>query len=101
MRVRTPSDALYYVIARLPIILVVFGALWVLGAGAQQLEMISFGSEFFVGNHESSNLPPAIGPSDEDILTDALNSGDVDRMSAALEQVEVRQTALATRPAAG
>lgn len=97
MRVRTASDLVYTLIAWLPIIAVAIGVFWVLGSGLEQLETISFGSEFFVGNDETTNLPPSIGPSNEQVLMDALATGDTEQMSAALDQVESRQQALATR----
>ncbi|NLG26447.1 MAG: hypothetical protein GX557_00930 [Chloroflexi bacterium] len=79
---------MYTTIAWLPFLAVAIGVLWVLMSGLEQLEMISFGTEFFVGNDETTNMmKPLGGVSDEELLMDALNSGDVEQMSAALDQV--------------
>ena len=89
MRVRSASDLMYTSVAWLPMLALIMGVMYVLGSGLLHLEMISFGSEFFIGNDETSNLPTPIGggASHEDVLLDALNSGDTVRMQAALDQV--------------
>lgn len=102
MRIRTASDLTYTMIARLPFLALLVGVGWVLVSGMQQLEMISFGTEFFVGNDETTNLPTPIGGiSDEELLMQALDSGDVDRMAAALDEYEARNSALVEGRTAG
>lgn len=92
MRVQSPTDFVYYLIARLPLLLIAAGVAWVLVAGLHQLETFSFGTEFTIGNHETANeLPPAGGVRDTDVLMEALGSGDVDQMAAALDEVEARR----------
>lgn len=96
------SNFVYSFIAWLPILAVLGAFVWVLAVGAMNLEVRTFGSEFFVGNNETSNMPewkmegqsnaPA-GGSDVDMLTDALNSGDTARMQAALAQHEQNNAA--------
>lgn len=101
MHVRTVSDAMYTAIAWLPLLALAAGIVWVLAAGMVQLEMISFGTEFFVGNDETSNRPvPIGGPSDEDLLMAALESGDLTQMSAAVDLVESRNAAAPATAAA-
>ncbi|MEO6866406.1 MAG: hypothetical protein ABI200_00115 [Gaiellales bacterium] len=89
MRVRSASDVMYTTVAWLPMLALVVGVLYVLASGLLHLEMISFGSEFFIGNNETSNLPTPLGGgvSHEEVLLDALNSGDTVQMQAALDQV--------------
>ncbi len=88
MAVRTASDLFYSTIARLPFLLVVAGVVYVLFSGVLALETYSFGTEYLIGNHETANaLPTLPGPSQQDVL-DAVASGDVDRMSAVLDQVQ-------------
>lgn len=90
MRVRTASDLVYTLIARAPFILLAIGSAYLLFNGLHALESISFGSEFLVGNDATTNLPAGTGPSDEQILLDALSSGDVATMEKALNEVESR-----------
>jgi hypothetical protein len=98
MAVRSVSDVIYVIIARLPLLALAAGALWMVMQGLVHLEMYSFGTEFFVGNDMTANqLPGAGAASDEEILSDALASGDVEQMIAALDRVE---RAHAARPAA-
>ncbi|MCW2925035.1 MAG: hypothetical protein JWM98_2439 [Thermoleophilia bacterium] len=101
MRIRSASDVVYTAIAWLPLLAVVIGVAWVLMFGVLHLEKRSFGSEFFIGNDQSTNLPETLGPSNEDILADALASGDTTRMSQALDQVEARQERMAKIPRPG
>lgn len=98
MRIRTASDVIYTAIAWLPLLAVALGVAWVLMTGVSNLEQRSFGSEFFLGNDESTNMPETLGPSDEDVLADALASGDTGRMAQAMAQVEARQAASAATP---
>lgn len=101
MRIRTASDLLCTTVAWLPLLGIVVAALWVLTTGLLHLEMISFGSEFLVGNDETTNLPTPIGgTSDADLLLQALESGDTERMAGTLAQVESRhaEQAAATVP---
>lgn len=92
MAVRTTSDLFYWLIGRLPLIAIVVAVAWVLVQGLVHLEMYTPGTEFFVGNHETDNVMP-MPRSDEDILMEALGSGDVAAMEAALNEVEQRQAA--------
>ncbi len=93
MAVRSASDLIYATIARLPFLLVIAGVVWVLFSGVLALETFSFGSEYLIGNDQTTNaLPTLPGPSDQDIL-DAVASGDVDRMSAVLDQAQAQQDA--------
>jgi len=98
MAVRSASDLVYTLIARLPFLLVIVGVAWVLLSGMGELERISFGTEWFVGNDETTNLPAGTGPTNEEILLEAYSSGDTAKMQAALDRVETRTQALATRP---
>lgn len=93
MAVRTPADLFYSTIARLPFLLVVAGVVYVLFSGVLALETYSFGTEYLIGNDQTTNALPTLGgPSQADVL-DAVASGDVDRMSAVLDQVEQQGTA--------
>ncbi|MCW2961081.1 MAG: hypothetical protein JWM25_999 [Thermoleophilia bacterium] len=92
MRIQTPADAIYALISRLPLLLLFAGICWVLFGGLAHLEMYSFGTEFFIGNDETSNLLPEIGgTSDEARLQAALDSGNVATMDSALTAYEARQ----------
>lgn len=77
-----------------PVLLIVGGAIWFLALGAMHLEMITYGSEVFVGNNETANLPSwkmgesGGGAGQEAMLLEALNSGDTGRMQSALNQYE-------------
>ncbi|MCB0880191.1 MAG: hypothetical protein KDC46_14555 [Thermoleophilia bacterium] len=89
MAIRSASDAFYVILARLPLILLFAGVMWVLLNGLIHLEAYSFGTEYFMGNDETTNQLPGLGgPSDSQVLSDALASGDVDQMEAALNRVE-------------
>jgi hypothetical protein len=91
MRIQTPADAIYALISRLPLLLLVAGVCWVMVGGLTQLEAYSFGTEYFIGNDETSNLMPQIGgASDEAKLQAALDSGNVETMDAALSAYEAR-----------
>lgn len=95
MRIRTASDVAYTGIAWFPILAVAVAVAWVMASGLLQLEMISFGSEYLVGNHETTNMPtPLGGASDAEMLTAALESGDTERMAAALDQLEAQRAPL-------
>ncbi len=92
MAIRSVSDVFYTLIARLPLLAVIAGVVWVLMTGMAGLERVSNGTEFFVGNDETSNvLPSAGGGSDEQVLTDALASGDTGQMLSALDRVDASQ----------
>ncbi len=95
MAVRSLSDVVYVLIARLPLLLLLVAIAWVLLGGLVQLEAYSFGTEYFIGNDETANRLPGIGGggSDADVLMSALESGDVERMEAALAHVEEAQSA--------
>lgn len=93
MAVRSASDLIYATIARLPFLLVIAGVVWVLFSGLLALETFSFGTEYLIGNDQTTNALPTLGgPSDQDVL-DAIQSGDVNRMSAVLDQAEAQQVA--------
>lgn len=92
MAVRSSSDFVYWLIGRLPLIAIVLAVGWILVQGLVHLEMYSFGTEFFVGNNETDNVMP-MPRSDEDILSEALASGNVADMEAALDEVEARHSA--------
>lgn len=95
MAVRSVSDLIYATIARLPFLLVIAGVVWVLFSGVLALETYSTGSEYLVGNHETTNaLPTPGGVSQQDAL-DAIASGDVNRMSAVLDDAAAQQAAVA------
>jgi hypothetical protein len=93
MAVRSVSDLMYTLIARLPIIAIVVVSAWILMQGAVKLEEYSWGTEFFVSNAATDNRPPGLGASDADVLANALATGDVAQMEAALDQVERAQAA--------
>lgn len=96
MRIRTASDLAYTGIAWLPILAVAMGVAWVLASGLLQLERLSFGTEYLVGNHETANMPtPLGGATNEDMLIAALDTGDPEQMSAAFDRFEAQQAALA------
>lgn len=89
MAIRTPFDLLAWTIGRLPLIAIAIGVAWIAMQGLTHLEMYSFGTEFLVSNDATDNVMP-MPRSDEDLLMDALASGNLDDMEAALEQVEER-----------
>lgn len=95
MRIRTASDVVYTAIAWLPIAGVVLGVFWVLAMGLLEFEAITLGTEFMIGNHQTTNVLPEPGgnASNEQLLLDALNSGDTAQMGAALDELERRQAA--------
>jgi hypothetical protein len=92
MAIRSASDVVYTLIARLPLLLVLAGVVWVMLAGLERLEMYSFGTEFFIGNHETDNRLPQIGgQSNSELAAEAIASGDLATMEAALDQIEASQ----------
>jgi hypothetical protein len=94
MAIRSASDLMYATIARLPFLLVIAGVVWVLFSGLLALETFSFGTEYLIGNDETTNALPGLGgPTQQDAL-DAIASGDVNRMSAVLDQVQAEQAAM-------
>ena len=94
MAIRSASDLMYATIARLPLLLVIAGVVYVLFSGLLALETFSFGTEYLIGNDQTTNaLPTLNGPTQQDAL-DAIASGDVNRMSAVLDQVEAEQVAM-------
>jgi hypothetical protein len=102
MAVRSVSDVIYVIIARLPLLAIAAGAVWMVMQGLVSLEMYSFGTEFFVGNDMTANqLPGAGAVRDEEILSDALASGDVEQMIAALDRVERAHAARAAAVVGG
>lgn len=96
MAVRSASDLIYATIARLPFLLVIAGVAYVMFSGLLALETFSFGSEYLIGNDQTTNALPTIGGTSQQDVLDAITSGDVDRMSAVLDQVEAQQAATAT-----
>lgn len=90
MAIRTPFDLLAWFIGRLPLLAIAAGVLWIAVQGLTQLETYSFGTEFFVSNDATSNVLPTL-QSNEQILLEALESGDLAAMEQALDQVEARQ----------
>ncbi|MCW2921183.1 MAG: hypothetical protein JWL76_1057 [Thermoleophilia bacterium] len=91
MAVRSASDLMYATIARLPFLLVIAGVVWVLFSGVLALETYSFGTEYLIGNDQTTNALPSVGgPTQQDAL-DAIASGDVNRMSEVLDQVQTEQ----------
>lgn len=93
MAVRSASDLIYATIARLPFLLVIAGVVYVLFSGVLALETYSFGTEYLIGNDQTTNALPSIGGVTQQDALDAIASGDVDRMSAVLDQVESEQAA--------
>lgn len=97
------SNFAYSFVAWLPILAVLGAFVWVLAVGVMNLEVRTFGSEFFVGNDQTSNMPEwkmqgqsgasSGGSDDVAMLTEALNSGDTGRMQAALAQHEMNNAA--------
>lgn len=98
MAVRSASDVVYVVLARLPLYLVAFGVLWVLLHGLLGLESYSFGTEFLIGNDETANVMPTVGQQQTAMLEEAIASGDVDQMTAALDRLEQQSGATAAPP---
>jgi hypothetical protein len=96
MRIRSASDVAYTTIAWLPLLAIVVAVGWVLATGVLGLETVSFGSELFVKNSETTNLPQQL-PSQTDALEAAVNSGDVNQMSAALDRYEQQGAARAAQ----
>ena len=94
MAIRSTSDLLYTVIARLPLLLVLAGVVWVICTGLLGLETYSFGTEYFVGNHETSNALPTLGQSSSQEIVAAIESGDLEQMTAALDGAAADQAAL-------
>jgi hypothetical protein len=99
MAVRSSSDAFAWLIARLPLLLIVALVAWIAIQGLTALERYSFGSEYFLSNAESENVLP-MPKSDEQLALDAINSGDLATMESALAQIEERQAKRASVPAA-
>jgi hypothetical protein len=92
MAIRSASDVFYTLIARLPLLLLFAGVMWVLLSGLLHLEMYSFGTEVFIGNHETDNRLPQIGgQSNTELAAEAIASGDLATMEAALDQIEASQ----------
>lgn len=87
MATRTASNAIYTAIAWSPFLLVGAAVLWVLAVGVLHLEILSFGTEWFVTNEETINRfqPLPSGGGDAAALQAALDSGDPAVMSAALD----------------
>jgi hypothetical protein len=99
MAIRSASDALYTLIARLPLYALLVAVAWVLLTGMAGLERVSLGTEWFVGNDETTNMIEIPGgASDADLLSDALASGDVARMEQALSDLDARQQARGATP---
>ena len=98
MGVRSASDLFYVSLVRLPLLALMLAIAWILLSGMAELEAISFGTEWFVGNDETANrFTPLGGATDEELLLDAANTGDPAQMQAALDRYEAQQAALASR----
>jgi len=96
MRIRTASDLFYASIVRLPLLALLVAIVWILMSGMAGLEEVSYGAEWFVGNHETDNvLDPAGVQTNLELMTDAYNTDDPAKMQAALDQLEVQQQAIA------
>lgn len=97
MGIRSASDLFYVSVARLPFLALIGGVVWFVLAGMAELEAISFGTEWFVGNDQTDNLmDPIGGGSYEEQLLAALETGDPAAMQAALDRVETQQQAIAS-----
>ena len=102
MRIRTASDAVYTSIAWLPLLAVAVGVAWVLATGLLNLEQRSWGTEFLVSNAATDNrLERLGGPSSDERLQAAIDSGDLTQMMTALDEVEAEQRAAAGTAAPG
>lgn len=98
MRIGTASDAVYTTIIWFPILAIIAFCIWTLSSGVLQLEKLSYGTEFFVSNAETSNMiEPLGGGTYEDQLIAAMDTQDPAAMEAALARVEAQQQALAQR----
>jgi len=95
MRTRSASDGIYVAIAWLPFLAVIVGVLWVLATGVLHLEINSFGTEFFVGNDQTTNQLAPVGGGQEADLQAALDSGDTEQMAAALDRLDASQQSAA------
>lgn len=91
MRIRSVSDAVYTLIAWLPVLALLAGVGWVLAVGLLNLELYSSGTSIFLD--DSTNLSVrdfADGPNgqvdDVAALEAAYASGDPVAMAAALEE---------------
>lgn len=96
MRVRSGSDVAATIVVWLPILAVAAGILYVLALGMFSLETISFGTEFFISNDATTNLPAPVGVTNDQLL-EAASSGNLEQMEATLAQAEAQSQALATR----
>ena len=97
MRIGTASDAVYTTIIWFPILAIIAFFIWTMSSGVLQLEKLSFGTEYFVSNSETSNmLEPIGGGTYEDQLIAAMDTQDPEQMEAALAKVEAQQAALAS-----
>lgn len=101
MRIRTANDLVSTVIAWLPLLAIVVAVGYFLCLGMFSLEERSFGTEFFVSNDATTNLPEGTGPSTEQILMDALSTGDEAQMAAALNDAQAQQELIAGAQAQG
>ena len=100
MAIRSASDVLYTAIAKLPFLIVVVGVVWVLCSGLLALETFSFGTEYFIGNDQTANALPSLpGVGQQDVLA-AIESGDTERMTQVLDQLEAEQAARGAQPVA-
>jgi hypothetical protein len=96
MRVGTASDAVYSAIIWFPILAIIALFIFALSSGLQGLEKISFGTEYFVSNAETTNvLEPAGGASYADQLIAAMDTQDPEQAQAQLDRIEAQQQALA------
>lgn len=99
MRTRTLSGGIHTLIAWLPLLLVAAAIGWFLLGSLHFLEVRSLGTEFTIGNAESSNTFERItGTSTEERLQAALSSGDVATMEAELDALETEQARAAAAP---
>ena len=94
MAIRSVSDVFYTALARLPFLLLLAGVVWVICTGLLGLETYSFGTEYFIDNDQSTNVLPGVGQSSSQDVLDAISSGDVNEMSAALDKAAADQEAM-------
>lgn len=90
MRIATPADAIYALIARLPLLMIAALIVWAGYAGLQQLELRSEGTTVLVPAGESVPVNAVAAQqrrTEEDLMT-ALNSDDVAQMQDALARAE-------------
>jgi hypothetical protein len=82
-----------------PILTAVVAVVWVLCIGVMHLEIVTYGSEVFVKNSETANVPSwrmnqggADGGMSSEQLMDVINSGDTQQMQSALNEIQAGGT---------